>query len=61
MSSDDGWNEKKSLLFASNKLPDAFYGQGILTDVDIMKYASQGMLIPLNDLIDEYAPNLRCV
>lgn len=61
MSSDDGWNEKKSLLFASNKLPDAFYGQGILTDVDIIKYASQGMLIPLNDLIDEYAPNLKAI
>ena len=61
MSSDDGWNEKKSLLFASNKLPDAFYGQGILTDIDIMKYASQGMLIPLNDLIDEYAPNLKAI
>lgn len=59
MSSDDGWNEKKSLLFASNSLPDAFYGQGILTDIDIIKYASQGMLIPLNDLIDEYAPNLK--
>ena len=61
MSSDDGWNEKKSLLFASNALPDAFYGQGNLTEVDIMKYASQGMLIPLNDLIDEYAPNLKAI
>lgn len=61
MSSDEGWNEKKSLLFAGNTLPDAFYVQFILTDVDIIKYASQGMLIPLNDLIDEYAPNLKAV
>ena len=61
MSSDDGWNEKKSLLFASNTLPDAFYGQDILKDVDIIKYASQGMLIPLNDMIDEYAPNLKAI
>lgn len=59
MSSDDGWNEKKSLLFASNMLPDAFYGNDMLTDVDIMKYASQGMLIPLNDLIEKYAPNYK--
>ncbi len=59
MAPEDGWNEKKSLLFASNELPDAFYGQNILTDVDIIKYASQGLLIPLNDLIDEYAPNLK--
>ena len=61
MSSDDGWNEKKSLLFASNMLPDAFYGIEILSDVDIMKYASQGMLIPLNDLIDQYMPNFKSI
>ena len=61
MSSDDGWNEKKSLIFASNMLPDAFYGNDILSDVDIMKYASQGMLIPLNDLIEEYAPNYKAI
>lgn len=61
MTSDDAWNEKKSLLFASNTLPDAFYGQNILTDIDIVKYASQGLLIPLNDLIDEYAPNLKAI
>lgn len=61
MSSDDGWKEKKSLLFAGNTLPDAFYGQDILTDVDIIKYASQGMLIPLNDLIEEYAPNIKAI
>lgn len=61
MSSDDGWKEKKSLLFAGNTLPDAFYGQDILTDVDIIKYASQGMLIPLNDMIEEYAPNFKAI
>lgn len=58
MSSEDGWKEKKGLLFAG-ELPDAFYGQGILTDVDVIKYGSQGMLIPLNDLIDQYAPNVK--
>ncbi len=61
MTPEVGWNEKKSLLFAGNTLPDAFYGQDILTDVDITKYGSQGMLIPLNDLIDEYAPNLKAI
>ncbi len=61
MSSDDAWNEKKSLLFAGNTLPDAFYGQDILTDVDIIKYASQGLLIPLEDMIEEYAPNFKAI
>lgn len=58
MSSEDGWKEKKGLLFAG-ELPDAFYGQGILSDVDVIKYGSQGMLIPLNDLIEKYAPNVK--
>lgn len=58
MSSEDGWKEKKGLLFAG-ELPDAFYGQGILSDVDVIKYGNQGMLIPLNDLIDKYAPNVK--
>lgn len=58
MSTDDGWNEKKGLLFAG-ELPDAFYGQGILSDIDVVKYASQGILIPLEELIDQYAPNVK--
>lgn len=58
MSSEDGWKEKKGLLFAG-QLPDAFYGQGILSDVDVIKYSSQGLLIPLDDLIDDYAPNVK--
>ena len=57
MSSEDGWKEKKGLTFAGD-LPDAFYGQSILTDVDVIKYASQGLLIPLEGLIKEYAPNV---
>lgn len=61
MSTTDGWSEKKSLLFASNELPDAFYGQNILMDIDIIKYGTQGILIPLNDLIDQYAPNLKVI
>lgn len=61
MSAKEGWPEKKSLLFAGQNLPDAFYGFENLTDVEIVKYASQGMLIPLNDLIDQYAPNFKHV
>lgn len=61
MSTSDGWNEKKSLMFASNELPDAFYGQQILTDIELVKYGTQGILLPLNDLIDKYAPNFKSV
>ncbi|RAV11257.1 extracellular solute-binding protein [Paenibacillus contaminans] len=54
------WNEKKNLLFAGGELPDAFYAHGILSeDTDIVKYGSQGILIPLEELIDKYAPNVK--
>lgn len=54
-----GWEEKKALLFASDDLPEAFFGNGILSDSDILKYGSQGMLIPLEDYINpELMPNL---
>jgi len=55
----DGWDEKKNLMFASNDLPDVFYGTYALSDSDVLKYGAQGMLVPLNDLIDQYAPNLK--
>ncbi|GAA4865717.1 extracellular solute-binding protein [Paenibacillus vulneris] len=54
------WADKKNLLFAGGELPDAFYGHGILSeDTDIVKYGSQGILIPLDGLIDKYAPNIK--
>lgn len=59
MTPDEGWKEKKSLLFAGGDLPDAFYGQAILDDIDVVKYGSQQMLIPLEGLIDKYAPNIK--
>jgi len=30
-------------------------------DNEILKYGSQGIFIPLNDLIDQYAPNFKRV
>jgi putative aldouronate transport system substrate-binding protein len=56
----DGLQEKKNLLFASNDLPDAFYGP-VLNDEDIVKYGTQGQIIPLEKLIDQYAPNIKKV
>lgn len=49
--------EKKNLLLASGEYPDVFYKAG-LTDAETEKYGKQGIFIPLNDLIREYAPNL---
>lgn len=50
--------EKKNLAFASSDMPDVFF-PGILSQSDEMKYGGLGMLVALNDLIDEYAPNVK--
>ncbi|QKS48926.1 extracellular solute-binding protein (plasmid) [Paenibacillus cellulosilyticus] len=54
----EGFVERKNLLFASNELPDALFKAGI-TQLEAVKYGSSGMLIPLEDLINQYAPNLK--
>ncbi len=51
-----GYDEKKSLLFASNEYPDIFV-RSFLTNTEIVKYGTMGVLAPLEDLINEYAPN----
>lgn len=54
----DGYEEKKNLMLASNDLPDAFYGAAF-SDSDLNTYGQNGMIIPLEDLIEDYAPNLN--
>ena len=52
-------NEKLSLMLVSGDLPDI-----VLMDrrSDLVnKYIAAGTLIPLNDLIDEYAPNVKAM
>lgn len=53
----EGYEERKNLTFASGQLPDFFFG-GNLTASDEVTYGAQGMLIPLEDLIEEHAPNI---
>ncbi len=52
------WEEKKNLAFASGDIPDFFY-RGTLKPSDVNTYGSQGILIPLEDLIDQHAPNIK--
>ncbi len=54
-----GWDEKKSLLFASNDLPDAFFGAKALNNVDILDNAS--FFTPLEDYIADYGPNVQAM
>jgi putative aldouronate transport system substrate-binding protein len=54
----DGFQEKKNLLFAANELPDALYRSGI-GPLEAIRYGTGGQLIPLETLIDKYAPNFK--
>lgn len=54
---DDG---KIDLLLASGKeLPDVIFTNDGLTSEQLSIYGEKGLLLPLNDYIDEYAPNLK--
>ncbi len=52
-------DEKFKLLIASGDYPDGFIGALGGTDNDIVTYGSEGIYIPLNDLIDQYCPNFK--
>jgi putative aldouronate transport system substrate-binding protein len=54
----ENWEERKNLAFASNNLPDIFYGC-ILTTNDEQTYGGQGYLIPLESLLDQYSVNFK--
>lgn len=54
----ESMEEKRNLALASGNLPDAFHSASMPT-ADILKYGQQGVFIPLNDLIEEYAPNFK--
>lgn len=51
--------EKLGLILAGGDLPDAFWGEG-LSDADVLNNAGTAF-IPLNDLIENYAPNLKAL
>ena len=52
-----------NLAFASGDLPDIIFGPGSddFTAAMESEYGQQGLLLPLNDLIDEYAPNFKAL
>lgn len=55
------WRDKKNLIISSGNWPDIFYGNFIFQDEDVTRYAADGVIIPLDDLIDKYAPNIKKV
>jgi putative aldouronate transport system substrate-binding protein len=50
--------EKQNVLLASGNYPAVFFA-GEFSQVDQIKYGRSGILIPLNDLIEKYGPNIK--
>lgn len=57
----DQWGEKITLAMAdTSTLTDFIFSAGF-SDNDLLRYADQGVIIPLEDYIDAYMPNLKSV
>lgn len=56
----DSLDTKKNLVFASGDLPDVFFACQ-LTKQEEINYGAQGLLVSLEELIDEYAVNIKSV
>ena len=59
--SSDQWSDKISLQMSNySTLPDFIFTAGF-SDSDLLRYGTQGVIIPLEDYIDKYMPNLKKV
>lgn len=50
--------EKRNLDIASGDLPDAIFNAGA-SDYDLLSWAESGTIVPLEDYINKYMPNLK--
>ena len=52
----DQFNDKKNLALSQAKsLPDGLFNAG-MSNYDLLRYAKQGVIIPVEDLIENYMP-----
>ena len=59
--SSDQWADKITLNMSNaNTLTDFVFSAGF-SDNDLIRYADQGVIVPVEEYIDEYMPNLKAV
>ncbi|GAA3401618.1 extracellular solute-binding protein [Paenibacillus hodogayensis] len=58
LSPEESLTEKRNLVLTGGNYPDAFH-TARFSSIDVANYGAQGIFIPLNDLIDKYAPNFK--
>ncbi|MFC0561581.1 extracellular solute-binding protein [Halalkalibacter alkalisediminis] len=54
------FGERRNLAMSSGEMPDAIFNAGY-SDYELLNLAKDEAIIPLNDLIDNYMPNLQAV
>ncbi|AZB44526.1 extracellular solute-binding protein [Bacillus sp. FJAT-42376] len=54
------FGDKRNLELASGDLPDAVF-HAALGDNDILRYAKQGVIVPVDELIEKHMPNFKKV
>ena len=55
----DAWVERTNLMLASGDLPDTFGAP--LSDFNVVSNGEAGAFLPMNDLIDQFAPNVTAI
>lgn len=55
--SSNDWGDQKAILMASGELPDVIFGDMVFSSSDIVNNLS--LFRPLDDLIEQYMPNLK--
>lgn len=60
LTSEESLQEKQNLALSSGDYPEIFYATH-LSNSDQVKYGNQGVFVKLNDLIDNYMPNLKAL
>ncbi|KAB8125928.1 extracellular solute-binding protein [Gracilibacillus oryzae] len=56
----ESFAEQRNLAVASGDLPDAIMNAGY-SDYELLDLADEGAIVPVEDLIDQYMPNLQAV
>lgn len=54
----DNIGEKRVIVMSSGQMPDVFFASQ-LSNSELYRYGANDVFLELNDLIDEYAPNLK--
>lgn len=57
---DDQFSEKKQLALAKKELPDMVF-DAQMSQYDLLRYSKDGTIIAVDELIDQYMPNLKAV